>query len=179
MNYTKTSPQLKSDSVVRCFKVGIIGPYFFEEGETAVSVTSACYVDMLNNFLCPELQKRGVNMREIWFQQDHAKAHTVRVSMEVVRRIFPQHVIFRFGDVSWLPRSPDLSICNFFLWGYLKCRVYTKRSRMIEELKLSIRQEIAAVPQKKLERAMQDFEERLRMCVRQEGHHLTDIIFRT
>jgi hypothetical protein len=49
----------------------------------------------------------------------------------------------------------------------------------LEELKLSIRQEIAALPQKMLERAMQGFEERLRMCVRQEGRHLTDIIFRT
>jgi len=49
---------------------------------------------------------------------------------------------------------------------------------MIEELKLAIRQEIAALPQKMLECAMQDFEERLRMCVRQEGRHLTDIIFR-
>ena len=91
-------------------KVGIVGPYFFEEGETAVSVTSARYVDMLNNFLRPELQRRGVNMREMWFQQDGATAHTVRVSMEVVRRVFAQHVISRFGDVSWPPRSPDLSI---------------------------------------------------------------------
>jgi hypothetical protein len=46
---------------------------------------------------------------------------------------------------------------------------------MIEELKLVIRQEIAALPQKVLVHAMQDFEERLRMCVRQEGRHLTDI----
>ena len=53
------------------------------------------------------------------------------------------------------------------------------RPRMIEELKLSIRQEIAALPQEMLECAMQDFEERLRMCIRQEGHHRTDIIFRT
>jgi len=47
------------------------------------------------------------------------------------------------------------------LWGYLKSRVYTNRPRTIEELKHSIRQEIAALPQKMLERAMQDFEERL------------------
>ena len=49
---------------------------------------------------------------------------------------------------------------------------------MIEELKLTLRQEIAALPQEMLEREMQDFEERLRMCVRQEGRHLTDIILR-
>jgi len=65
-------------------KVGIVGPYFFEVGETAVSVTSVRYVNMLNNFLRPELQKRGVKMREMWFQQDGAKARTTRVSMEVV-----------------------------------------------------------------------------------------------
>jgi hypothetical protein len=67
-------------------KIGIFGPYFLEG---RVSVTSACYVDMLNNFLRPELQRRGVNMREMWFQQDGATAHTGRVSMEVVPRIFP------------------------------------------------------------------------------------------
>jgi hypothetical protein len=47
------------------------------------------------------------------------------------------------------------------LWGYLKSRVYTNRPRTIEELKLAIRQEIAALLQKMLEDAMQDFEERL------------------
>jgi hypothetical protein len=39
--------------------------------------------------------------------------------------------------------------------------VYTNRPRTIEELKLSIHQEIAALPQKMLERAMQNFEKRL------------------
>ena len=61
---------------------------------------------------------------------------------------FPQRVISRFGNVSWPPHSPDLSICDFFWWGYLKCRVYMNRQCTIKELKLSICQEIAAVPQK-------------------------------
>ena len=64
------------------------------------------------------------------------------------------------------------------LWGYLKSKVYTNRPRTIEGLKLAIRQEISAMPQKMLERAMQDFEERLWICIRQERRHLTDIIFR-
>ena len=38
-------------------KVVIFGPCFFEEGEIAVSVTSARYVDMLNSFLRPALPK--------------------------------------------------------------------------------------------------------------------------
>jgi len=103
-------PLHSSKATVRCgvSKVGIVDPYFFEEGETAVSVTSARYIDMLDNFLHPELQRCGVNMREMWFQQDAATAHTARVSMKVVRRMFPQHVISRFGNVSWPPHSSDL-----------------------------------------------------------------------
>jgi hypothetical protein len=56
--------------------------------------------------------------------------------------------------------------------------VYTNKPRTIQELKISILQEIAAVPEDMLENAIQNFEERLQMCV-QQGRHLTDITFRT
>jgi len=46
------------------------------------------------------------------------------------------------------------------------------------DLKVSIREEIATVPQEMLVNVMQNLEERLRTCVRQEGRHLSDIIFR-
>jgi hypothetical protein len=76
------------------------------------------------------------------------------------------------------PRSFEMSVCDFFLWGYLKARVYTNRPQRIQDLKRSICQEIAALPKDMLENVMQNFEERLQMCV-QQGRHLTDIIFRT
>jgi len=47
----------------------------------------------------------------------------------------------------------------------------------VDDLKVSIREEIATVPQEMLVNVMQNFEERLRTCVRQKGHHLSDIIF--
>jgi hypothetical protein len=125
-------------------RVGIVGLYFFLRGATAVSVISARYVDVLNYFLRPELQKRGVKTREMWFQQDGARAHTARVSMEVVRRMYPQHVTSRFVEVSW-PHVPLIYRFATFLWDYLKCRMNASRPRTIEELKRSIRQEIAAL----------------------------------
>ncbi|KOC70312.1 hypothetical protein WH47_02815 [Habropoda laboriosa] len=33
---------------------------------------------------------------------------------------FQNKWIGRGGPVSWPPRSPDFSSCDFFLWGYLK-----------------------------------------------------------
>ena len=70
------------------------------------------------------------------------------------------------------------STCDFFPWGYLKSKVYVRKPRTVDDLKVSIREEIATVPQEMLVNMMQNFEERLRTCVRQEGRHLSDISFR-
>jgi len=51
------------------------------------------------------------------------------------------------------------------------------KCRTVNNLKVSIREEIATMPQEMLVNVMQNFEERLRTCVRQEGRHLSDIIF--
>jgi hypothetical protein len=71
-----------------------------------------------------------------------------------------------------------VSACDFFLWDYLKSKVYVRKPRTVDELKFSISEETATVPQEMLVNVMQNFEERLRTCVRSEGRHLSDIIFR-
>jgi len=70
------------------------------------------------------------------------------------------------------------SAYDFFLWGYLKSKVYVRKPRTVDDLKVSIRAENATLPQEMLVNVMQNFEERLRTCLRQEGRHLSDIIFR-
>ena len=45
----------------------------------------------------------------------------------------------------WPPRSPDLTPPDYFLWGYLKGRVYQNKSRTIIALKANITEEIQAV----------------------------------
>jgi hypothetical protein len=50
-------------------------------------------------------------------------------------------VISRFGDIPWPPRSPDLSTCDFFLWGYLKSRVYAHNPLTLADLKETVKQE--------------------------------------
>ena len=74
--------------------------------------------------------------------------------------------------------SREIAACNFFLWGYLKSKIYVRKPRTVDDLKVYIREEIATVPQEMLVNVMQNFEERLRTCVRQEERHLFDIIFR-
>jgi hypothetical protein len=71
-----------------------------------------------------------------------------------------------------------VSACDFFLWGYLKSNVYVRKPRTFDDLNFFIREETATVPQEMLVNVMQNFEEKLRTCVRQEGRHLSDIVFR-
>jgi hypothetical protein len=42
----------------------------------------------------------------------------------------------------WPPRSPDLSTCDFYLWGYLKGKVYESNPHTLDELRKNIRSTI-------------------------------------
>jgi hypothetical protein len=85
-------------------------------------VTVEHYVAMLNEFLLPELCRHHNDIRLVWFQDNGTTSHTARNSMQTVQEMFPGHVISRNGDVAWPPCSPDLSPCDFFLWGHLKAQ---------------------------------------------------------
>lgn len=159
---------------------GIVGPYFFEDARgNAVTITSQRYADMLENFFAPHLARFGVN-EETYFQQDGATSHTARVSMNIARQLFPNHVISRNGDIPWPPRSPDLTTCDFFLWGYLKTKVFQDNPpQTIQALKERIRQEVQRIPLAMLRNVLDNFRLRLEECVRVNGRHLPGVIFKT
>ncbi|KAJ4451578.1 hypothetical protein ANN_03047 [Periplaneta americana] len=50
-----------------------------------------------------------------------------------------------FGDIAWPLGSPDLTAADYFLWGYLKSRVYRNKPRTIIQLEQNIRNEISAI----------------------------------
>jgi hypothetical protein len=158
---------------------GVIGPYFFEdEAGRGVTVNSSRYTEMLRTFLEPELQRLGVETHTLWFQQEGVTPHTVRTAMRVLNEMFPGRVISRRENIEWPARSPDLNACDFFLWGYLKSKVYEKKPRITVDLKQNIRDEVAAISPTMLQRVMQNFQKRLRECVDNKGRHLTDTVFR-
>ena len=134
---------------------------------------------MLRNVCVPELRRRGMDLPSIWFHQDGATGHTARASMSVLQEMFPQHVISRGGNVPWPERSPDLPACDCFLWGYLKSRVFISKPRTIAKLKQSIKEEIAAIPEHKTRRVMENLAARLKQCLRNGGRHLSDVLFKT
>ena len=160
-------------------KCGIFDSFFFEEGEETATVTSDSCIRMFENCFLPELRKRGIDKTSMWFQQDGATTHTARASMTAVRGAFPNRVISRFGDLPWPPRSPDLSMCDFYLWGFLISRVYAGTPRTLGEFKTAIRENIQEIGEETLVKVEANFRRPLQICARENGHYLSDIIFRS
>lgn len=160
---------------------GVIGPYFFEEDGVTVTVNSERYVAMLQNYLQPRMEEiiENEGLGVVWFQQDGATPHTARISLNILRQMFPGRLVSLRGDLGWPARSPDLSICDFFLWGHLKERVFKSRPNTLPQLRERIIEEVNAIPRDMCEHAVRNFRERLQQCVAANGRHLADIIFRT
>jgi len=150
---------------------GIIGPYFFDG-----TVNGEQYRQMINSFLLPELRHRRRLSRTV-FQQDGATCHTATETLAILKKAFGTRLLSRSIDFAWPPRSPDMTVPDFFLWGYLKSRVYQTRPQDLEDLKARIRQEIAAITPEMLIKVFKNFVQRLNNCVSHNGQHLKDVVF--
>ena len=123
----------------------IIGPFYFEENEKTTTINSKRYIAVLELFWqelqtqYPELHKR------MWFQQDGAPVHTANASLDWLKVQFKKRVVSRKTTIGWPPDSPDLSPPDFFLWGYLKEKIYKNKPQTLEQLKNNIEQEIRAI----------------------------------
>lgn len=155
---------------------GVIGPYFFENAAgNAVTVNGESYREMITNFLWHELD--GIDLENVWFQQDGATCHTANDTMVLLRDKFPGRIISRNGDVNWPPRSCDLTPPDFFLWSYLKDRVYANDPQTIPQLKDNIRRVTGEIGPNLCENVVRNFDKRIVCCQRSRGGHLADIIF--
>jgi len=80
-----------------------------------------------------------------------------------------------FGDTAWPARSPDLTVPDFFLWGFLKDRVFRRRIMTIQELKQATVDEVVAIDEDLLRRVYGNLQTRLQQCIDVNGGHLPDV----
>jgi len=82
--------------------------------------------------------------------------------------------------VGWPARSPDLSTCDFFLWGYVEKMVFKHRPRALEDLKEQVAEEISAhIPIEMCRKVSENVSVRLQQRIAADGRRLSDIIFLT
>ncbi|KAL4152933.1 hypothetical protein QTP88_000766 [Uroleucon formosanum] len=148
---------------------GIIGPYFFKnEAGQNVTVNGARYRAMITDYLLPEIEVRNLN--DVLFQQDGATCHTARETMALLREQFGEQLISRFGPINWPPRSCDITPLDFFLWGYVKSKVYLAKPTTIVELEANITHIIGQIPVEMLGRVIENWKFRMDHINRRENN---------
>ena len=86
--------------------------------------------------------------------------------------MFPDGWIGRGGPTSWPPRSPDVTPLDFFLWGYVKTKVFTEEIADIKELKTRITHAVVSVNPQMLLNTWKEFEKRLLKLRENGGKHV-------
>ncbi|GBN77201.1 hypothetical protein AVEN_220545-1 [Araneus ventricosus] len=72
---------------------------------------------------------------------------------------------------AWPPRLPDLNPLDFFLWGYIKQRVYATPPPTLQEHRNRIMDACASVSPAMLHNVQREVQSRVQMCIVAEGHH--------
>ena len=80
-----------------------------------------------------------------------------------------------YGDIAWPARSSDLTVPEFFLWGFLKYRVFRRRIVTIQELKQATVDGVAAIDEDLRRRVYGNLQTRLQQCIDVNGGHLPDV----
>jgi len=70
-----------------------------------------------------------------WREEERTPFRMVSRNGSLERAAMFGTVISCFGDIAWPARSPDITVPDFFLWGFLKDRVFRRRIMTIQELK--------------------------------------------
>ena len=97
---------------------------------------------------------------------------------ELLEEIFPTHVIASEENNDWPARLPDLTACNFFLWGYLKSKVFASPLVSIDVLRRRIQEEFEQLRnnQDLVCKAVRDMACRAALCIEREGGNVEGMI---
>lgn len=150
----------------------IIGPYFFDDHLTGRMYTQFLVEELPLLLEDVPLQER----RTMWFQHDGCPAHYARTTREVLNQQYHGRWIGRGGPIHWPARSPDLTLADIFLWGYLKQKVYIDKPTTPDNMKERIRNACANIDSTMLLRTQQSFLPRLAKCIEVDGHHFEHLL---
>ena len=154
----------------------VIGPFFLEG-----NLNGEAYLDLLENQILPYIHDvvdhdPDLLHDELIFQQDGAPPHFVPPVRQFLNDQFPGRWIGRRGPIEWPPRSPDLSPLDFFLWGWLKSKIYTSQTTSLENLRATITRYCSEIPPETFQNVRAETEARFYHCMEVNGGHFKHLI---
>jgi transposase len=139
---------------------GIVGPIFFQE-----NVTGESYLQLLQQRFLPVVQT-WPSFPSMIFMQDGAPPHWSLAVRNFLSVTYPSRWMGRSSpNLPWPPYSPDLTPMDFFLWGWVKDRIYRTPVGNLNELRVRIEQAFQALPMDMVHRAISSYPRRLQLCL--------------
>ncbi|XP_031785939.2 uncharacterized protein LOC116418120 [Nasonia vitripennis] len=107
----------------------IIGPIFYNE-----NLTARRYRRLLR-LINGRLHDNPIPQNQMWWQMDGAPAHNAAVVTEYLEERFPERWIgLNSPHVRFPPRSPDLTIMDYYFFGNIKRICYTQVKKLKNSL---------------------------------------------
>ena len=154
---------------VGCFILKTKIKYVIYDG----TLTANRYVEIVEQVIPDLLDDVPLaQLPRIHFQQDGAPAHNSRLVTPFLEDSFPGQWIATHGPIQWPPRSPDLSVLDFFLWAYIKDKIYAQPQRTLNDLRNATEQafrHLAARPIIILN-ALNKIAQRCQFCIQHGGN---------
>lgn len=153
----------------------IIGPFFIDG-----NLDGPKYILLLHNHIVPAMRasaaRQNIPWNDVIFQQDGAPAHFARLVRTYLDLVFPNRWIGRNGPITWPPRSPDLTPLDFFLWGFLKDKVFRTVPDNLQEMRNRILENCQLIDQEMFARVRKSFEWRILLCIQEEGRQFEHLL---
>lgn len=170
-----TQTPLKVNVWAGIFGTKIIGPFFIEG-----NLNRFKYLDLLENHAIPAIEQAAddqcIDIDDVIFQQDGHPAHFANILKNYLHLTFPNRWIGRGGPTLWPPRSPDLTPLDFFLWGYLKDRVFRTKPDNVQDMMDRIIENSRLPDEEMLERVMNAVHSRILICITEEGKQFEHLL---
>jgi hypothetical protein len=145
---------------------GIVGPFFFDQTVNAVR-----YLHLLQTEFFPKVDEMKL-AKFVFFQQDGATPHTSSAVIYWLKWKTQDRLLSLKGNVDWPARSPDLTPPDFWLWGVLKEKVYSRPHETVRLLKQNSIDAVHSIPALEAQKAVQTIKERLKRCIENKGGHV-------
>lgn len=145
----------------------IIGPFIFNG-----HLNGESYLNFLENDLPILLEDVPLDLRtSMWYQHDGCPAHFSQRVRDFLNVRYLNRWIGRGSLFPWPPRSPDLTVLDFYLWGRIKDIVYKTRPTTPDNMIERIVNATNSISRAEIQTAISSSRTRSNSCILQNGGH--------
>lgn len=147
----------------------IIGPIFID-GNLNQHNYLQLLEDMLDNLPLGD-------RRNIYFMQDGCGPHNAALIRNYLNERFPRRWFGTHGPIRWPPRSPCLNPMDYFVWGYIKNKVYYDGiPNDLNQLRDRIINAFNNITPQMVSASIAQMTDRIDLCIQEEGGHFEQLL---